>query len=74
MFSLESYSVVINGRIGVRFKPNRGLRQGDPLSPFLFLLCDEGLSSLMRLAMRDGKVRGAKLAGVSLRFHIVVCG
>lgn len=46
-----SYSVVLNGKNGEIFTPSRGLRQGDPLSPFLFLFCGEGLSSLMRLGI-----------------------
>ncbi|KAH1131800.1 hypothetical protein J1N35_003178 [Gossypium stocksii] len=58
--STVSYSVVVNGNIGEIFYPTRGLRQGDPLSPFLFLICGEGLSSLMRSATRDGLLKGVK--------------
>ncbi|KAA3454812.1 reverse transcriptase [Gossypium australe] len=56
--SSVSYAIIINGRRGNLFFPTRGLRQGDPLSPFLFLICSEGLSSLMRIARRDGLLRG----------------
>ncbi|KAA3474429.1 reverse transcriptase [Gossypium australe] len=48
-----SYSVIVNGKAGEIFRPTRGLWQGDPLSLFLFLVCSEGLSTLMRLALRD---------------------
>ncbi|KAA3483305.1 RNA-directed DNA polymerase [Gossypium australe] len=51
--STISYSMVFNGHIG-------GLRQSDPLSPFLFLICEEGFSILMRLAMRGNTLRGVK--------------
>ncbi|KAA3466682.1 reverse transcriptase [Gossypium australe] len=55
-----SYAVNINGRRGSLFFPTIGLQQGDPLSPFLFLMCSDGLSSLMRTARREGLLRGAK--------------
>ncbi|KAA3462798.1 reverse transcriptase [Gossypium australe] len=58
--STVSYAVVLNGQIGNNFYPSRGLRQGDPLSLFLFLICGEGLSSLMRLAQREENFRGVK--------------
>ncbi|KAA3486186.1 reverse transcriptase [Gossypium australe] len=55
-----SYSVVLNGHAGDIFHPSRGLRQGDPLSPFLFLICGEGLSSLMRQSIQEGHLKGVK--------------
>ena len=58
--STVSYVVTTNGRRGSDFQPTRGLRQGDPLSPFLFLICSEGLSALLRIATREGPIKGVK--------------
>jgi hypothetical protein len=41
-------SVKINGHISEVFSPSRGICQGDPLSPYLFLFCAEGLSCLLK--------------------------
>ncbi|XP_050207367.1 uncharacterized protein LOC126656793 [Mercurialis annua] len=53
-----SFSVMINGYPYGYIIPQRGLRQGDPLSPYLFLLCIEGFSAMLRKGEVDGKLTG----------------
>ena len=43
-----SFSVLFNGSKLEEFKPSRGIRQGDPISPYLFLLAAEGLPCLLK--------------------------
>ena len=52
-----SYSVLINGELKGMVYPSRGIRQADPLSPFLFLLCTEGLHGLINSETRRGDKR-----------------
>ncbi|XP_057787364.1 uncharacterized protein LOC131004671 [Salvia miltiorrhiza] len=59
--STVSFRVLVNGFPGDQFEPGRGLRQGDPLSPFLFLFCAEALSSLLRRAETQNMIHGARI-------------
>ncbi|KAJ0755575.1 putative RNA-directed DNA polymerase [Helianthus annuus] len=53
-------SVLVNGSPTMEFNCSRGLRQGDPLSPFLFLLAMEALTGIMKKAMSIGLYQGIK--------------
>uniref|UniRef100_A0A8R7QY99 Reverse transcriptase domain-containing protein n=1 Tax=Triticum urartu TaxID=4572 RepID=A0A8R7QY99_TRIUA len=55
------YQIKVNGQLTEQFCPSRGLRQGDPASPYLFAICVEGLSALLHAAEREGKISGVKI-------------
>ncbi|XP_026433860.1 uncharacterized protein LOC113331363 [Papaver somniferum] len=59
--STVSYSVFLNGSPTGFFKPERGLRQGDPLSPYLHIICSEALSSYIDNLQKRGIVEGIKV-------------
>ncbi|XP_019184158.1 PREDICTED: uncharacterized protein LOC109179042 [Ipomoea nil] len=56
------YKVLINGRPSEEIVPTRGLRQGDPLSPYLFIICAEGLSLLLQDSQTRGLIHGCRVA------------
>ena len=56
-----SYSVLLNGQLIGCIKSERGLRQGDPLSPYLFLMCAMGLQSLLHMAEMEGHIQGVAI-------------
>ena len=59
--STVSYSVLRNGQPVGNIKPTKGLRQGDPLSPYLFLLCAMGLQGLIKKVETNGDIRGVSI-------------
>lgn len=69
--SSASYSILINGEQKGNFLPSRGLRQGDPLSPYLFLLVVEGLSLLIKEANRKGIRTGITCSNGPLISHLL---
>ena len=50
-----SYSIIVNDEVYGFFKPTRGLRQGDPLSLYLFLICMKVLTRTLRIAQLNKK-------------------
>ncbi|KAM5560293.1 hypothetical protein ABKV19_021457 [Rosa sericea] len=56
-----SYSFIVNGDPRGRIIPSRGLRQGDAISPYLFLLVAEALSRLIMVAERDDRLHGVEV-------------
>ena len=56
-----SYYMLLNGQPVGSIKPKQGLHQGDPLSPYLFLICTMGLQSLLHTAEMEGHIQGVAI-------------
>lgn len=59
--STVSYSLLINGEPMGNIKPSRGIKQGDPLSTYLFLLYLEGLHRMIKKAADNGDIQGVSI-------------
>ena len=62
-----SYSFLVNEKVYGDVRPNRGIRQGDPLSPYVFILCGEVLSGLCKAAEQTGSLQGIRVTRGSPR-------
>ena len=60
--TIVSYSMITNGVTHGCIVPSRGLRQGNPLSPYLFVLCVKGLSALINEAARNQALHGISIS------------
>ncbi|CAK8531084.1 unnamed protein product [Lathyrus sativus] len=66
--SISSLSILVNDSPTREFKMGRGLRQGDPLSPFLFLIVAEAFNTMMKKVVALGKFQGFKFDEGSEQF------
>jgi hypothetical protein len=80
--STVQFTLLLNGTKSSSFTPARGLRQGDPLSPYLFIMCADVLARLINREVARGSIKGVKLglgaAAISKLFYaddvLLFCG
>ncbi|XP_068485050.1 secreted RxLR effector protein 78-like [Phaseolus vulgaris] len=67
----SSVSVLVNGSPTSEFCPKRGLRQGDPLAPFLFLIVGEGLTGVVRKAVEKNLVESLEVGVKNVKVNML---
>ena len=60
--STASFSVMFNNSLAGFFQSSRGMRQGDPLFPYLFVIGMEALSSLTKCVVEGNNLFGSRFA------------
>lgn len=61
---------MINGKPRGRIFPNRGIRQGDPLSPFIFVLAMDYLSRILQHLEQEKQIKGITIKDIN-RTHLL---
>ena len=56
------FSVCLNGKAYGKFRPTKGIRQGDSLSLYLFLICVEAFTSLLAREKENGQLHGVSIS------------
>ena len=70
LISSAFFSILVNGTPSDTFKSTRGIRQGDPMSPFLFITLMEGLGRLLKNLRDQRKIEGLQLCpGAEVQTH-----
>ena len=61
MLQHHPFSILVNGKSYSMIHPSRGIHQGDPISPYLFLLFVEGHTALLKKAESKGRIKGVSI-------------
>ncbi|GKV50261.1 hypothetical protein SLEP1_g56973 [Rubroshorea leprosula] len=69
--STARISILVNGSPTKEFEMGKGLRQGDPLSPFLFLMIAEGLQGLVKRAVKEEMLHGIEIGKKELSVSLL---
>ena len=64
LISSTFFSILVNGVPSQPISPSRGIRQGEPLSPFLFVIMAEGLGRYIMASIQNGSLQGLPLHGL----------
>jgi len=62
--SSSFFSILVDGTPSRAFNPSRGLTQGDPLSPFLYIILVEGIGQSITNDKIDGSIQGISLSSL----------
>jgi hypothetical protein len=72
--STVSFSILVNGQPFPYFNPLRGIRQGDPLSPYLFIICADVFSSMIIYKQNQSLIQGIAIAQTTPKAtHLFFC-